>query len=185
MDDFELQRADGGEERGTGRGVAGAEGLDDAFLQQLLEAGAVFLGVAGVRVGDVGENLGREARDLVVGDRCLSSVSVSPMPNSHVADEADDVAGPGLVDGLAFLAEELVGGGEADGFAGALVGDDHVALELAGAHAEEGDAVAVLRVHVGLDLEDEAGEFVVGDGISRFGVSARGRTGGGDRAAVR
>ena len=49
-------------------------------------------------------------------------------------------------------------GGEARGLAGALVDDHHVALELAGAHAQEGDAVAVLRVHVGLDLEDESGE---------------------------
>ena len=34
----------------------------------------------------------------------------------------------------------------------------HVALELAGDDADERDAVAVLRVHVRLDLEDEAGE---------------------------
>jgi len=51
-----------------------------------------------------------------------------------VADESDDIARPGLVHRLAFLTEELVGGGEADLLAGALV-DDHVALELAGADA--------------------------------------------------
>jgi hypothetical protein len=38
-----------------------------------------------------------------------------------VADEPDDVARPGFVDRLALLAEELVRGGEAHGFAGALV----------------------------------------------------------------
>ena len=41
----------------------------------------------------------------------------------------------------------------------------HVALELAGANADERDAVAMLRVHVRLDLEDETGE--------RAGVPAR------------
>jgi hypothetical protein len=35
----------------------------------------------------------------------------------------------------------------------------HAALEAAGADAQEGDAVAVLGVHVGLDLEHEAGEL--------------------------
>ena len=38
----------------------------------------------------------------------------------------------------------------------------HTALELAGAHAQEGDAVAVLGVHIGLDLEHEAGELAFG-----------------------
>jgi hypothetical protein len=36
--------------------------------------------------------------------------------------------------------------------------DLHPARELAGADAEEGDAVAVGRIHVGLNLEGEAGE---------------------------
>jgi len=35
----------------------------------------------------------------------------------------------------------------------------HAAVEAAGTHAHEGDAVAVARVHVGLDLEHEAGEL--------------------------
>jgi len=84
-----------------------------------------------------------------------------------VADEADDVAGPSFVNGFAFLAEELVRRGKANGFAGALVGDGHVAFEFAGADANEGDAVAVLRIHVGLDLEDEGGEAIVADGHDR------------------
>ena len=110
-------------------------------------------------IGDVGEDLGREARDLVVDDACGPGERVADA-EVVVADEADDVARPGLVHGLALLAEELVRRGEADVLAGALVGDDHVALELAGADAQERDAVAVLRVHVGLNLEDEAGELL-------------------------
>ena len=35
----------------------------------------------------------------------------------------------------------------------------HVAVELAGANADKRDAVAVPRVHVRLNLEDETGKF--------------------------
>jgi hypothetical protein len=38
----------------------------------------------------------------------------------------------------------------------------HAALQLARADAHEGDAVAVVGVHVGLDLEDEAGHLRLG-----------------------
>ena len=75
-----------------------------------------------------------------------------------VADEADDVAWERFVHRLAFVAEDLVGAGQAHLLPGAGVMHGHVALELAGANTDEGDAVAVLRVHVRLDLEDETGE---------------------------
>ena len=45
LHDFELQRADGGKQRGPGGCVARRERLDHAFLQELLQAGAIFLGV--------------------------------------------------------------------------------------------------------------------------------------------
>jgi hypothetical protein len=58
------------------------------------------------------------------------------------------------------------------------VGDDHVALEFARADADEGDAVAVPGVHVGLDLEDEAGEDgIVGLDDAAAGAVRRGRGG--------
>ena len=44
--------------------------------------------------------------------------------------------------------------------AAARVEHVHVALEFSGNNADEGHAVAVLRVHVRLDLEDEGGEFL-------------------------
>jgi hypothetical protein len=37
---FKLQRPDGGQQRRLGRGVAQLQHLDDAFLQQLVQAGA-------------------------------------------------------------------------------------------------------------------------------------------------
>ncbi len=44
-------------------------------------------------------------------------------------------------------------------FAGAGVDDVHVALEATGDDADEGYAVAVFRVHVCLDFENEGGEL--------------------------
>ena len=102
-----------------------------------------------------GEVLGREASGSAGTSTGL--VDVERVADAHVGgvDQADDVAGERLVDGLALLAEHRVGvlGGER--LAGAAVGDDHAALEAPGADPDEGDAVAVGRVHVGLHLEHE------------------------------
>ena len=51
----------------------------------------------------------------------------------------------------------------------------HAAFELARAQFQHGDAVAVVRVHVRLDLEDEAGDFLfrrVDDGVDARPCSA-------------
>ncbi len=143
--------------------MARLEGLHDAFLEELFEAGAEFFRFGGARVGDKSEDLGREARDFVVSDRFVLGERVADAERV-VADEANDVAGPGDIDGLSLLAEKFLRGREAHGAASALVDDGHVALEFAGADANEGDAVAVLRVHVRLNLEDEGGELRVLDG---------------------
>ncbi len=47
-------------------------------------------------------------------------------------------------------------------FAGAGLLQLHAAPEFARAQAQERDAVAVVRVHVRLHLEDEAGDFLFG-----------------------
>ena len=72
--------------------------------------------------------------------------------------QADDVARIGDVERFAVVGEELHRAREADFFAGARVAHRHVALELARADAHEGDAIAMARIHVRLNLEDEAGE---------------------------
>ena len=60
-------------------------------------------------------------------------------------EQADDVARVGLVDGLALLAEEALRPLEADVLAEPVVMHLEVALELARAHAQERDAIAVRR----------------------------------------
>src|SRR5690606_1459462 len=48
----------------------------------------------------------------------------------------------------------------------------HVALVLAGTDAQKSDTVAVFRIHVGVDLEHEAGETaIVGNDLTGVGFS--------------
>ena len=75
-----------------------------------------------------------------------------------MTNESDNIAGISFVHGLAFVAEELVRTGEPDFFLGARVMDGHVAVKLAGANADECDAVAMFWIHVRLNLEDETRE---------------------------
>ena len=93
---------------------------------------------------------------------CSPSVSVSPMRKRAVVRDADDVAGIGRIGQLALRGEEELRRRQAQLLAGARQPRLHAALQLAGADAGKGDAVAVVRVHVGLDLEDEGRHLVVG-----------------------
>ena len=60
-----------------------------------------------------------------------------------------------LVNSFTFVAEQFVRAGETHLLLGTRVMHGHVALEFAGADADERNAVAMLRVHVRLNLEDE------------------------------
>ena len=105
----------------------------------------------------VAEGFGREARDFLVEDVRVGRQRIADA-EAVVADKADDVAGERFVHRFALVAENLVRAGEAHFLPGARVMHGHVALELAGTNADERDAVAMLRVHVRLNLEDETGE---------------------------
>ena len=86
--------------------------------------------------------------------------------------EPDDVAGVCLFDVFPVGGEEGEGAGEFDFFSDAHVVELHAFAIDAGADAQKGDAVPVSGVHVGLDFEDETGEFVFagGDGSGGGGI---------------
>jgi hypothetical protein len=86
---------------------------------------------------------------------------VADMQLSVVVD-ADDVARHSIFHAGALVGHEDDGVGDLHVLAGAAMAHFHVGAVAPGADAEEGDAVAVLRVHVGLDLEHEAGELRFG-----------------------
>ena len=90
------------------------------------------------------------------GSPCAEGVADGEEPR---IDQPDHVAGERLLDRLPVLTEEAVRAGEADRPAQARVEDLHVLLEAPGADPQERHPVAVSRVHVRLDLEDEAGEI--------------------------
>ena len=159
LEDFELEGADGAEKRNGGDAFVDVISLGDTFFHELFHAGAVALNVSGVFVDDVGEALGGKAGHFVVDDVWVAGEGVSD-EEVVVPDEGENVAGVGGVEGLAILAEEFLSVGETDFFSAALVDDLHVSLEDAGDDADEDGAVSVAGVHVGLDLEDEAGEVV-------------------------
>ena len=73
-------------------------------------------------------------------------------------DQADDVAGVGVVDGLPLPAEHLLGVFRRERPAGLRVGHHHAALEDARADPHEREPVAVGGVHAGLHLEHEGAE---------------------------
>ncbi|MNF59915.1 hypothetical protein D3C84_415170 [compost metagenome] len=79
-----------------------------------------------------------------------------------VVVQADDVAGVGLLQHLALAGEEGQRVGDLQVLLDPHVAHLHALLVLARADAHEGDAVAVFRVHVRLDLEHEAGELLLG-----------------------
>ena len=56
----------------------------------------------------------------------------------------------------------------------------HAALKLAGADAQERNAVTVVLIHVGLDLEDKAAELLAArlDQLTALRILARQRGGG-------
>src|SRR4051812_20559974 len=75
-----------------------------------------------------------------------------------MADECDNVAGKGLVDGFALVRKQFVRTRKPNPFSTSGVGDAHVAFKFSGTHADEGNAITMFRVHVGLNLEHESGE---------------------------
>jgi len=100
-------------------------------------------------------------------------------------EQADDVAGVGLVHDGAVLRHQLGAGGQLDVLALLHMEGLHAALELAGADAHKGDAVAVGLVHVGLNFKDEGREFVAAGvyGLAGQAVHA-GQRGGGEPQEV-
>jgi hypothetical protein len=84
---------------------------------------------------------------------------VSPNRNSPGLTKPTDVARKGFIHGLAFLPKQLVSAFYANATPSARMEDFHVAAEEPRTHADKGDAVAVPRIQIGLNLEDKAGEF--------------------------
>ena len=113
------------------------------------------------RVGDVdaAQDLGGEARqpgDAEVGGFGQRVADAE----AAVVRDAENVAGPGLLGEIALARQEEHRVLHRHRLAGARILQLHAAAETPRAHPHKGDAVAMLRVDIGLHLEDKAGDLV-------------------------
>ena len=151
--------------------------LGHTFFEQLVETGPeTFLHG---RSGAVhrGKTLRREARDLVEDNRRVFAQRIADL-DVIVSNQTHHVAGPCVVHRLAFAGEQPLRVGQTQIAPGAGIVRRHVAPETAGNNPDEGDPVAMARVHVGLHFEDEAGKGRGGRRDRTAGRHATGRRGG-------
>ena len=104
------------------------------------------------------EHLRREIRDAGEGQLLAFGEGIADVDGAVVV-QADDVAGIGLLHRRAVAGHEGQRIGHAHFLAQARMVEAHARRIAPRAHAHEGDAVAVARIHVRLDLEHEAGEL--------------------------
>ena len=155
--DVELQHADRAQDQVVV--FERLEQLGRAFLGQLLQALLQGLGAQRVLQDHAAEQFRREVGNAVEFQRFALGEGVADLDGAVVV-QADDVAGIGLFDILAAVGLKGNRIGDLYALADAHMVHLHALVELARTNAHEGDAVAVGRVHVRLDLEHEAGELV-------------------------
>ena len=156
VEHIELQRADDADDRR--RAVMRQEHLHDAFFRHLLQRLAQLLGLHRVGELDPAQDFRGEARHAAKDDLLALGQRVADA-QEPVIGNADHVAGERFLRQRAILGEEELRRRKRDRLARAHELRPHAALELARADAHEGDAVAMVRVHVRLDLEHEAGHL--------------------------
>ena len=172
---FKLQHADRAQNQI--RAAHGFEDLYRTFFAELLQTFLQLLDFQRVFDADAAEQFGREEGDA--GERQLFAFrkAVADLDVAVVRD-ADDVARIGFFHQLSVVRHECNHAGGGDFAVDAQVFHLHAALEFAGADAQEGDAVAVFRVHIGLDFKDKSGKFRLVRLDHAHGRIARFRCGG-------
>ena len=158
-----------------GRAIERAEELYDPLLGQLVQSGAQLLRQHGVFQADIAQKLGREAghaaeiQVLALGQRIANA-------QDAVIGDAHHIARPGLLGHLAVLGEEEKRRIDRHLLAGADLAQPHPLGQPAGAEPHESHPVTVIGIHIGLNLEDEAGQrWLIGLDIARVRLAHAGR----------
>ena len=107
LHDLELQWANRRQQRRSRGRLTQLQYLNHSFLQKLVEATTKLFELRRVRIVQVGEGFRREARNFPVGDGRVGREGVADA-EAVVPDQADDVAGIGLIQRFALIAEKLV-----------------------------------------------------------------------------
>ena len=129
-----------------------------AFVGELLNAFFQLLAFHGVDVDEFLENFWREAGDAFEHEAFAFGEGIANFEVAGIV-QAHYIAGVGIFHHFFRLGQEEVGVGEFHLFFEPNVFEVFVAFKLAGANPEEGDAIAVFGVEVGVNFENETGEF--------------------------
>ena len=133
------------------------EHLGGAFLGQFLQALAQLLGFQRILQAYASKQFGGKVRDTGKADLFALGKGIANLYGAMVV-QTDDVTGPGFFQVLALGGKEGQGIGNAQFLAGSDMEEFHALFIVAGADTHEGNAVAVLGVHVRLDLEHKTTE---------------------------
>ena len=137
----------------------GLEELRDALLRQILQRAAQMLGPHGIAQAHPAQDFRGEARNAGEGQALALAQCIADAQGAVIGN-ADDVAGIGLLRQFTVAGHEEHGIVDGHLLGAAHLGQLHAALEAPGAEPQEGDPVAMVRVHIGLHLEDEARHLV-------------------------
>src|SRR5882724_1535490 len=135
------------------------EQLGYPFIGKLKQALFQLLGLHRIFVDHLLEDLRREGGDA-------RKIKIFPfrqrVPDLEVAgiEKTDHVPGEGFLDHIFVAGHETIGIAEADILMEADMMKVFVTLELTAAYTQERDAVAVLGIKVGVDLEYKAAELI-------------------------
>ena len=165
LDNFELKLSDSADNLAAVELVC--EELCYAFVHELLNTFVELLGFHGVGVLDIHEQFRREARQpfvmkvFALGE-CVADFECAVIGNAH------DVAGECFVDDAFFLSHKRRRSSKAQGLARAHVFVGCVTLKFTGTNFDKRNTAAVIRIHIGVNLEYESGESLFGGFDSTF-----------------
>src|SRR5579883_204572 len=155
-EDIKLQGAD--DSRNRARSIIWQKELDDTFLGHLAKSLAQLLRLHGITGLDTAKDLGREARNTAKDEILAFRQSIAD-PQRAVVWYADNIARIGFLGELAVLREEKLRRVERDILACADELCLHAAHQFARADAQKSNPVAMIWIHVRLDLENKTGHF--------------------------
>ena len=158
LEHVKLKRADHADQ--CRRAVERAEHLHHALLRHLLQRFLQLLGLHRIAELHAAQNFRREVRHAEKFELLALRERIADTQRAVVGN-ADDVAGKSLVGHRAILREEKLRRRQCHRLAGAHQLGLHAAAQLARTQPRKGDAVAVIGIHVGLDLEHEGGHAIL------------------------
>ncbi len=157
LDDVELQVAHGANNPPAIQ--LADKKLGDAFVHQLFQPFGQLFGFQGIGIVYEAEKFGRKAGNPLEVQRFALGKGISDLKIAGIV-QADDIPRIGFIDHGFFCRHEGGGVGKLHFPALADVQVVGVALEFPGADSEERDPVAVVGVHIRMDLEHKPGELV-------------------------